>query len=105
MKLRLAFHRAPHLSAVLLLLPIYWMLNMSLRDNNDIMSRLALFPRHLGIHNYVQILTDPSWYGPHQFVRLRQHEHGHLRSRSRCRRPMRSRATASWATSICSSGC
>ena len=29
---------------LVLLLPIYWMLNMSLRDNNDIMSRMALFP-------------------------------------------------------------
>ena len=47
---------------VVLFLPIYWMLNMSLRDNNDIMSRMALFPDHPVIHNYVQILTDPSWY-------------------------------------------
>jgi hypothetical protein len=31
-----------------------------LRDNNDIMSRMALFPDHPVIHNYVQILTDPS---------------------------------------------
>ena len=29
---------------LVLLLPIYWMFNMSLRDNNDIMSRLAFFP-------------------------------------------------------------
>jgi len=47
---------------LVLLLPIYWMLNMSLRDNNDIMYRLAFFPDHPVIHNYVQILTDPSWY-------------------------------------------
>jgi glycerol transport system permease protein len=26
------------------------------------MSRMALFPDHPVIHNYVQILTDPSWY-------------------------------------------
>lgn len=47
---------------VLLMLPIYWMLNMSLRDNNDIMSRLALYPHHPTLHNYLKILTDPSWY-------------------------------------------
>ena len=47
---------------LVLLLPIYWMFNMSLRDNNDIMTRLAFFPNHPVIHNYVQILTDPSWY-------------------------------------------
>jgi glycerol transport system permease protein len=46
----------------LLLLPIYWMLNMSLRDNNDIMSRMAFYPAHPTFHNYIQILTDPSWY-------------------------------------------
>jgi len=47
---------------VLLLLPIYWMLNMSLRDNNDIMTRLALYPEQPTFHNYVKILTDPAWY-------------------------------------------
>jgi len=45
-----------------LLLPIYWMFNMSLRDNNDIMSRMAFFPDNPVIHNYVEILTDPAWY-------------------------------------------
>ncbi len=47
---------------VLLMLPIYWMLNMSLRDNNDIMSQLAFAPLHPTLHNYAVILTDPSWY-------------------------------------------
>ena len=47
---------------LVLLLPIYWMFNMSLRDNNDIMSRMAFFPDYPVIHNYVQILTDPAWY-------------------------------------------
>ncbi|HET9598094.1 MAG TPA: carbohydrate ABC transporter permease [Anaeromyxobacteraceae bacterium] len=46
----------------LLLLPIYWMLNMSLRDNNDIMSQLAFVPVRPTLANYVQIVTDPSWY-------------------------------------------
>ena len=47
---------------LVLLLPIYWMLNMSLRDNNDIMARLAFYPHAPTFHNYVEILTDPSWY-------------------------------------------
>jgi len=47
---------------VLLMMPIYWMLNMSLRDNNDIMSQLAFAPLHPTLHNYAVILTDPSWY-------------------------------------------
>ena len=46
----------------LLLLPIYWMFNMSLRENTDIMSRMVLYPHHPTIHNYIQILTDASWY-------------------------------------------
>src|SRR5262249_13409180 len=46
----------------ILLLPIYWMLNMSLRDNNDIMSQMALYPSHPNLHNYVVIFTDPAWY-------------------------------------------
>lgn len=46
----------------LLLLPIYWMLNMSLRSNGDIMSHLALYPHHLTVHNYLAIFTDSGWY-------------------------------------------
>ena len=45
-----------------LFLPIYWMLNMSLRDNNDIMARMALYPSRPSFHNYVEIFTDPAWY-------------------------------------------
>jgi len=47
---------------VLLLLPIYWMLNMSLRNNNDIMTQLALYPHHPTFQNYVHILTNSVWY-------------------------------------------
>src|SRR5437868_433714 len=46
----------------LLLLPIYWMLNMSLRDNNDIMTQLAFYPRHPTFQNYTKILTERAWY-------------------------------------------
>jgi len=47
---------------IVLMLPIYWMLNMSLRENTDIMSRLALFPHDPTFQNYVKIFTDPGWY-------------------------------------------
>ena len=47
---------------VVLLLPIYWMLNMSLRFNGDIMASMELYPTRPTFHNYAQILTDPSWY-------------------------------------------
>ncbi|MBC17991.1 Binding-protein-dependent transport systems inner membrane component [Pseudodesulfovibrio profundus] len=47
---------------LLLFLPIYWMLNMSLRTNADIMSTFALFPSDPTLMNYMKIFTDPSWY-------------------------------------------
>lgn len=47
---------------VLLMLPIYWMLNMSLRTNADILGSFALYPKHPTLANFKAILTDPSWY-------------------------------------------
>ena len=47
---------------ILLFLPIYWMLNMSLRTNADIMSTFALFPSHPTLENYMKIFSDSSWY-------------------------------------------
>ncbi|MFZ0809588.1 MAG: carbohydrate ABC transporter permease, partial [Bradyrhizobium sp.] len=44
-----------------LLLPIYWLINMSLRSNEDIMSGLAIFPRHPSLVKYYFILHDPTW--------------------------------------------
>jgi len=46
----------------LLFLPIYWMLNMSLRTNADIMSTFAWYPSDPTIANYMKIFTDSSWY-------------------------------------------
>jgi glycerol transport system permease protein len=45
-----------------LLLPIYWLLNMSLKTNTEILNSFTLFPRDLTLDNYRTILTDPSWY-------------------------------------------
>ena len=47
---------------VFALLPIYWMLNMSLRANEEILSTFSLFPKHLTFANYMTIFTDVSWY-------------------------------------------
>jgi glycerol transport system permease protein len=47
---------------LLLMLPIYWMVNMSLRTNADILAEFALYPAHPTFENYVKIFTDPSWY-------------------------------------------
>ena len=44
-----------------LMLPIYWLVSMSLRSNEDIMSTLALWPHHPSLEKYVFILNDPTW--------------------------------------------
>ncbi len=46
----------------LLLMPIYWMLNMSLRTNADILGNFVLYPKNITFENYIKIFTDESWY-------------------------------------------
>ncbi|MFN3993026.1 MAG: carbohydrate ABC transporter permease [Tabrizicola flagellatus] len=45
-----------------LLIPIYWLIGMSLKTNTEITSSFTLFPQNLTFRNYMVILTDPSWY-------------------------------------------
>lgn len=45
-----------------LLLPIYWLLNMSLKTNEEILSTFSLWPHEFTLDNYKTIFTDPSWY-------------------------------------------
>lgn len=47
---------------MLLLLPIYWMLNMSLKPNREILGGLTFYPHELTFDNYRTIFTDPTWY-------------------------------------------
>ncbi|OUS08128.1 sugar ABC transporter permease [Rhodobacterales bacterium 52_120_T64] len=47
---------------VFLMLPIYWLINMSLKSNTEILSVFSLWPRDLTFANYAVIFTDPSWY-------------------------------------------
>ncbi|RZU99667.1 carbohydrate ABC transporter permease [Spiribacter vilamensis] len=47
---------------VFLMLPIYWLLMMSLKTNQEILSTFNLWPDNLTVANYVKIFTDPSWY-------------------------------------------
>jgi glycerol transport system permease protein len=44
------------------LLPIYWMLNMSLKTNEEITGVMTMWPAHLTFDNYKVIFTDESWY-------------------------------------------
>ena len=47
---------------VLLMLPIYWLVNMSLKTNTEILNVFSLWPQNPTLANYRVILTDPSWY-------------------------------------------
>jgi glycerol transport system permease protein len=47
---------------VFLMLPIYWLVNMSLKTNTEITSGLTLWPRQITFDNYIRIFTDQSWY-------------------------------------------
>jgi glycerol transport system permease protein len=44
------------------MLPIYWLVNMSFKTNQEITSTFTLFPETFTLANYQTILTDPSWY-------------------------------------------
>ncbi|WP_172327870.1 carbohydrate ABC transporter permease [Mangrovicoccus sp. HB161399] len=45
-----------------LMLPIYWLLTMSLKTNAEILGDFTLWPKQLTFQNYVTIFTDPAWY-------------------------------------------
>jgi glycerol transport system permease protein len=47
---------------VLLLLPIYWLINMSLKTNDEILSGLTMWPRNPTLDNYREIFTNEAWY-------------------------------------------
>jgi glycerol transport system permease protein len=52
----------PALYIFLLMLPIYWLLNMSFKTTNEILGGFSWLPRNFTIESYVTILTDPTWY-------------------------------------------
>ncbi|MGX5841140.1 carbohydrate ABC transporter permease [Mesorhizobium sp. ArgA1] len=52
----------PTVYIIVLLLPIYWLINMSFKTNAEIVSSLTLYPHSPTIANYVTIFTDASWY-------------------------------------------
>jgi glycerol transport system permease protein len=60
--MRRATWLAPTLYILFLLLPIYWLLNMSFKTTNEILSAFTLWPQDFTLENYVKIFTDPTWY-------------------------------------------
>ncbi|MBT3305970.1 MAG: carbohydrate ABC transporter permease [Alphaproteobacteria bacterium] len=53
---------APTLYIIFLMLPIYWLLNMSFKTTNEILGVFTLWPQHFTFENYIKIFTDPTWY-------------------------------------------
>jgi len=45
-----------------LLIPIYWLVNMSFKSNAEILGSFTLFPNDFTLDNYRTILQDSSWY-------------------------------------------
>ena len=54
--------RSISLFLIFLLLPIYWLVNMSFKTNEEIVSTMTLWPHHPTIAHYMRIFTDESWY-------------------------------------------
>ncbi len=52
----------PIVYIIFLLLPIYWLLTMSFKTTNEILSGFSLFPQTFTLDNYITIFTDPTWY-------------------------------------------
>jgi len=44
------------------ILPIYWLINMSLKSNQEILSGFSLWPQAITFDSYIRIFTDASWY-------------------------------------------
>ncbi|EPC01357.1 sugar ABC transporter permease [Litchfieldella anticariensis FP35 = DSM 16096] len=47
---------------VFVLLPIYWLLNMSFQTNSEILGELTFWPQEFTLENYANIFSDPNWY-------------------------------------------
>ncbi len=52
----------PVLFALVVLVPVYWLVTMSLKTNAEIAGALTLVPMAPTLQSYVTILTDPDWY-------------------------------------------
>ncbi|MDP6765212.1 MAG: carbohydrate ABC transporter permease [SAR324 cluster bacterium] len=52
----------PTVYILLLLLPIYWLVNMSFKTTNEILGSFTLWPNQFTFDNYLKIFTDSTWY-------------------------------------------
>jgi glycerol transport system permease protein len=52
----------PAIYILFLMLPIYWLLNMSFKTTNEILRGFTLYPHDFTLESYREILTNPVWY-------------------------------------------
>jgi len=52
----------PALYILFLMVPIYWLLNMSFKTTGEVLGDFTLWPRNFTLENYRRIFTDPTWY-------------------------------------------
>ncbi|GGB54749.1 sugar ABC transporter permease [Tistrella bauzanensis] len=52
----------PVLYIIFLMLPLYWLVNMSFKTNAEIIGGMTLWPHEPTLRNYAIIFTDSSWY-------------------------------------------
>ncbi|WP_430514263.1 carbohydrate ABC transporter permease [Pannonibacter phragmitetus] len=52
----------PAFYILFLIIPIYWLVNLSFKTTNEILSGLSLWPQQPTLRNYAVIFTDPAWY-------------------------------------------
>jgi len=52
----------PAVYILFLMLPIYWLINMSFKSTNEILGSFTLWPRDFTLDSYREILTNPVWY-------------------------------------------
>ena len=52
----------PVVYIVFLMVPIYWLLNMSFKTTNEILGGFTLYPHNFTLESYREILTNPVWY-------------------------------------------
>lgn len=45
-----------------LLVPIYWLVSMSLKKTTEILGGFTLWPQELTFESYITIFSDPTWY-------------------------------------------
>jgi glycerol transport system permease protein len=58
----LASRSVPILYILFLMIPIYWLVNMSFKSNTEILNSVNFLPAEPTLANYATIFTDPTWY-------------------------------------------